>query len=57
MNSSKNKLNGKIIYNFHPNPNAHADAVYRKIQEKYFKFNTFFFQENLIHYTFNYYIK
>ena len=23
MNNSKNKLNSKIIYNFHPNPNAH----------------------------------
>ena len=27
MNSSKNKLNSKIIYNFHPNPNAYLISI------------------------------
>ena len=27
-NSSKNKLNSKIIYNFNPHPNAHLGCVW-----------------------------
>ena len=27
INSSKNRLNSKIIYNFHPNPNAHLSHL------------------------------
>ena len=27
INSSKNKLNSKIIYNFHPNSNAHLNQL------------------------------
>ena len=27
INSSKNRLNSKIIYNFHPNPNAYLSHL------------------------------
>ena len=40
MNSNKNKLNSKIIYNFHPNPNAHSIYYYLiillEVQKLYF---------------------
>ena len=34
MNSNKNKLNSKIIYNFHPNPNAHLINAFPTSQKK-----------------------
>ena len=34
MNSNKNKLNSKIIYNFHPNPNSHLINAFPTSQKK-----------------------
>ena len=43
MNSSKNKLNSKIIYNFHPNPNAHLVCVWIAVGGCAFAFSSFYF--------------
>ena len=44
MNNSKNKMNSKIIYNFHLNPNTHLDiSSHKKLKE----YNIEFYQKNI----------